>query len=103
MADYVVKENDAVILYYVDDYMDTKIPAMDAETENKQLAAEVTEKIASIGKVTKDSEAAIKEARAAYDSLTATQKSLVTNFDVLEEAELQLDIIKGNVIRLSLL
>lgn len=44
MADYVVKENDAVILYYVDDYMDTKIPAMDAETENKQLAAEVTEK-----------------------------------------------------------
>ena len=33
MADYVVKENDAVILYYVDDYMDTKIPAMDAETE----------------------------------------------------------------------
>lgn len=96
MADYVVKENDAVILYYVDDYMDTKIPAMDAETENKQLAAEVTEKIASIGKVTKDSEAAIKEARAAYDSLTATQKSLVTNFDVLEEAELQLDIIKGN-------
>lgn len=99
MADYVVKENDAVILYYVDDYMDTKIPAMDAETENKQLAAEVTEKIASIGKVTKDSEAAIKEARAAYDSLTATQKSLVTNFDVLEEAELQLDIIKGNVIQ----
>ena len=99
MADYVVKENDAVILYYVDDYMDTKIPAMDAETENKQLAAEVTEKIASIGKVTKDSEAAIKEARAAYDSLTATQKSLVTNFDVLEEAELQLDIINGNVIQ----
>ncbi|MBD9054978.1 MAG: DUF4430 domain-containing protein [Eubacterium ventriosum] len=99
MADYVVKENDAVILYYVDNYMDTKIPAMDAETENKQLAAEVTEKIASIGKVTKDSEAAIKEARAAYDSLTATQKSLVTNFDVLEEAELQLDIIKGNVIQ----
>lgn len=99
MADYVVKENDAVILYYVDDYMDTKIPAMDAETENKQLATEVTEKIASIGKVTKDSEAAIKEARAAYDSLTATQKSLVTNFDVLEEAELQLDIIKGNVIQ----
>lgn len=99
MADYVVKENDAVILYYVDDYMDTKIPAMDAETENKQLAAEVTEKIASIGKVTKDSEAAIKEARTAYDSLTATQKSLVTNFDVLEEAELQLDIINGNVIQ----
>lgn len=46
MGDYVVKENDAVILYYVEDYMDTKIPAMDAETENKQLAAEVTEKIA---------------------------------------------------------
>ncbi|MBD9202967.1 MAG: DUF4430 domain-containing protein [Eubacterium ventriosum] len=99
MADYIVKENDAVILYYVDDYMDTKIPAMDAETENKQLAAEVTEKIASIGKVTKDSEAAVKEARAAYDSLTATQKSLVTNFNVLEEAELQLDIINGNVIQ----
>ena len=43
--------------------------------KNKQLAAEVTEKIASIGKVTKDSEAAIKEARAAYDSLTATEIS----------------------------
>ena len=99
MADYAVKENDAVILYYVDDYMDTKIPAMDAETENKQLAAEVTEKIASIGKVTKDSEAAIKEARAAYENLTATQKSLVTNLDVLEEAELQIDIINGNVIQ----
>ena len=60
------------------------------EGEDEYYASLVTEKIAAIGTVTEESEDAIKEARAAYDALTSAQKKLVTNYDVLDEAELQL-------------
>ena len=45
------------------------------------------EKIDAIGTVSKDSKAAIKAARAAYDALTADQKALVTNYSTLTAAE----------------
>ena len=68
------------------------------EGEDEYYASLVTEKIAAIGTVTEESEDAIKEARAAYDALTSAQKKLVTNYDVLDEAELQLEIIKGTAV-----
>lgn len=57
-------------------------------SEADKKAAEAVEKlIDAIGTVTKDSEAAIKAAREAYDKLTDEQKALVGNLDVLEAAE----------------
>ena len=43
--------------------------------------------IDAIGPVTKDSGAAIKAARDAYNELTDAQKELVTNYDKLTAAE----------------
>jgi DNA repair ATPase RecN len=54
---------------------------------DKAAADAVTEKIAAIGTVTKDSKTAIESARAAYDALTAEQKALVTNYETLTAAE----------------
>ena len=50
-------------------------------------AQSVIEKINAIGKVTLDSQAAIQDARGAYENLTEEQKVLVTNTDVLVKAE----------------
>ena len=58
----------------------------------------VIEKINAIGKVTVDSEAAIKEARDAYNALELRQKKLVTNYDVLIEAEAALETAKENAV-----
>ena len=55
--------------------------------ENKKAAGRVEELIAAIGTVTLDSEQAIADARAAYDALTEEQKALVSNYDVLQQAE----------------
>ena len=59
--------------------------------DNMLAAQKVTDKIAAIGKVTLDSEKAIKNARKAYDALTEEQKALVKNLDVLEAAEKALE------------
>lgn len=58
-----------------------------AEADNQAAAQAVMDQIAAIGTVTLDSEAAIQEARTAYDALTAVQKALVTNLTVLTNAE----------------
>ena len=73
-----------------------------AEAAYKQLAVDqaaakaVVDKIAAIGTVTKESEAAIKEARTAYDALTDSQKQLVNNLETLEKAEAELQKLNGN-------
>ena len=56
---------------------------------DKKAAKEVEEKIASIGTVTKNSGAAIKDARSSYEALTPEQKELVSKeaLKALEEAE----------------
>lgn len=54
---------------------------------DQQAAQAVIDKIAEIGEVTLDSEAAIQAARAAYDLLTPAQKNLVTNYVTLTNAE----------------
>ena len=57
------------------------------EADNQAAAQAVVDQIAAIGAVTLESEAAIKQARAAYDALTAAQQALVTNLTVLTNAE----------------
>ena len=58
------------------------------QPNNDQVAADaVIAQIEAIGTVTKDSEAAITAARAAYDKLTDAQKRLVTNYNTLTKAE----------------
>ena len=64
------------------------------ENEDQKAADAVIEKIDAIGEVTLESEAAIKEARTAYDKLTEAQKKLVTNYGKLTEAEKKLAELK---------
>ena len=59
-----------------------------------KAADQVSKNITNIGTVTLESEDAIKEARTAYDALTDAQKELVSNKDVLEEAETTLKELK---------
>ena len=71
--------------------------AADKAVADKAAADAVAEKVAAIGTVTKDSKAAIETARAAYDGLTAEQKTLVANYNVLTAAEKALSsLISGN-------
>ena len=56
---------------------------------------DVIAKIDAIGEVTLDSEAAITEARAAYDALSEEKKAYVTNFATLEAAEVTLEELKA--------
>lgn len=58
----------------------------------------VVAKISAIGTVTVDSEAAIKEAREAYNALELRQKKLVSNYDVLLAAEAALEAAKENAV-----
>ena len=61
---------------------------MEAEKKYDQtFADEVVEKITQIGEINEESRLAIESARKAYDSLTKSQKQLVTNFDSLISAE----------------
>ena len=62
---------------------------------DKAAAKTVDEMIAAIGEVTKDSEEAIKAARAAYDALTEEQKKQVTKLSVLTNAENKLELLNG--------
>lgn len=74
---------------------DALLAAEEAIAEADHAAAnDVNEKIAAIGEVSRESEAAITEARAAYDALTDEQKELVEGVDKLDAAEEQLAILK---------
>ena len=62
--------------------------------EESAKAKEAEKKIDAIGKVTLDSEKAIKEARDAYDALHGDFKAQVTNYDTLTAAEKKLSDLK---------
>ncbi len=68
--------------------------AAEADKANKAAAEAVEAKIDAIGEVTLDSEAAIADARKAYDALTDTQKALVKNVEKLTAAEAKLAELK---------
>ena len=73
-------------LYYTDDW--TKDPNANGIDPADQAAADkVTDLIAAIGTVTKDSGDKIAAARTAYNKLTAAQKELVSNYHKLTAAE----------------
>ena len=61
---------------------------------DKAAADAAMEKITAIGTVTLDSKTAIEEARAAYNALTVTQRSLVTNYETLTAAEDSLKVLQ---------
>ena len=70
---------------------EAKLTALKAD---KAAAEAVVKQIEAIGQVTKDSEKAITEARAAYDALTEAQKALVGNLKTLTDAEKALEELK---------
>ena len=67
----------------------------ESELSDLQKADAVVTKIKNIGKVTLKSESKINQARTAYNKLTDKQKTLVTNYDVLEKAEKDLADLKA--------
>ncbi|MCR4963722.1 MAG: S-layer homology domain-containing protein [Firmicutes bacterium] len=82
--------------------VDAALAALNAvDTAEEQAAADqaaakaVEDQIASIGRVTLNSENAINAARRAYNALTPQQKALVENLDVLEAAEDRLAELKA--------
>ena len=78
--------NSEELRQYLTDAEKNKADAIKARLDT--LAAEkVISAIDAIGPVTKDSGAAIKAARDAYNELTDAQKKLVTNYDKLTAAE----------------
>ena len=62
---------------------------------NKAAADEVDAKIEAIGTVSLSSEAAISEARAAYEALNEEAKGFVTKLNVLQATETELARLKG--------
>ena len=62
---------------------------------DKAAAETVDKQIGNLGEVTKESEEAIKAARASYDALTDAQKALVTKLSVLTAAEEKLAALNG--------
>ncbi len=61
---------------------------------DKKAAAEVTDMIAALGRITLDSADDIRAARTAYDALTDCGRKLVSNYDVLTAAEKKLAALK---------
>jgi len=64
---------------------------------DQDAADKVSAKIDAIGTVNLSAEAAITEARTAYDALTPAQKELVTNYETLTDAETALAALKADV------
>ena len=86
VTSYTLSDGDAILLYYTDDW--TKDPNANGIDPADQAAADkVTDLIAAIGTVTKDSGDKIAAARTAYNKLTAAQKELVSNYHKLTAAE----------------
>ena len=79
---------DAIMFYYTADWTtDPGAGSMGASEADQKAAAAVSSLIDGIGTVSKDSGSKINAARAAYESLTDTQKALVSNYNVLVAAE----------------
>ena len=76
------------------DKAETDYAKLIANEQDNAAADAVEAKIAAIGTVTLNSEAAIKEGRAAYNALSDTQKALVENIDILAAAEKKLAELK---------
>ena len=81
VAQQYLNEGDVIVFHYTDDY------SRENAFDQQKSADEVIAMIAAIGTVSLSKGAAISQARAAYDNLTADEKALVTNYDKLLAAE----------------
>ena len=81
VAQQYLNEGDVIVFHYTDDY------SRENAFDQQKSADEVITMIAAIGTVSLSKGAAISQARAAYDNLTADEKALVTNYDKLLAAE----------------
>lgn len=70
--------------------------------EDAALAALVDQQILEIGAVTLDSQKTIQSARLAYDGLTEYQKTLVTQYPVLTEAENTYDQLRASQVTVAI-
>ena len=78
-----ISKGTPVICYYLPGTESNSITTQSKE----DIALSVMERINEIGRVTKDSEKAIVRARVVYEELSAAEKLLVTNYDILLAAE----------------
>ncbi|MFR6086011.1 MAG: DUF4430 domain-containing protein [Oscillospiraceae bacterium] len=83
VAQQYLNEGDVIVFHYTDDYL----KEYEAEQNRTKTAEEVIAMIDAIGTVDLSKAGAISAARSAYDKLTDAEKALVTNYDVLVEAE----------------
>ena len=81
VAQQYLVNGDVIVFHYTDDY------SRENAFDQQKSADEVITMIAAIGTVSLSKGAAISQARAAYDNLTADEKALVTNYDKLLAAE----------------
>lgn len=88
-----VKTTDANSWVIWDNFILRLKEVTEEEVTDAEVAASVVAKINAIGTValTDECDAKIKAARAAYDALTADQKTSVTNYNTLEAAEAEYD------------
>ena len=83
VAQQYLNEGDVIVFHYTDDYA----KEYEADNNKKKTAEEVVALIDAIGTVDLSKGTAIDKARVAYDKLTDAEKALVTNYNVLVEAE----------------
>lgn len=83
VAQQYLNEGDVIVFHYTDDYA----KEYEADNNKKKTAEEVVALIDVIGTVDLSKGTAIDKARVAYDKLTDAEKALVTNYNVLVEAE----------------
>ncbi len=87
-----IEKGMAVIVY--------ELPGSESKDTTTQTSAEVAEMVShgidEIGEVTERSKKALEWARAAYNELSEEEKKLVTNLNVLEEAEKAYAALKKN-------
>ncbi|MCR4962464.1 MAG: S-layer homology domain-containing protein [Firmicutes bacterium] len=86
-SEFNVKDGDVVRWQYTCQLGADIGNTFDENDEDMKAAAAVKKLIDAIGTVTKDSGDAIQAARNAYDKLTAFQKRMVSNYDILQAAE----------------
>ena len=100
IADGKVAIDAAVDMDGVNEALAAAKQAIDAIQTDEQLtaqeaAAAVSAKIDALGEITLESEAAVREARSAYDALSDAAKQLVTNYGLLTKAEETLEALKN--------
>ena len=83
VAQQYLNDGDVIVFHYTDDYA----KEYEADNNKKKTAEEVVALIDAIGTVDLSKGTAIDKARVAYDKLTDAEKTLVTNYSVLTDAE----------------